>query len=384
METITSIILKSAGQVWTAFVHNWPYLTISILMAVGLKLLLDPEKAKAFLLRHNRVGILGATAVAVATPFCSCGTTAVLLGMMASSMPWAPIIAFMVSSPLSSPEGMVYSAGLFGWPFAIFYFTGSIILGLAGGLIGDILEKRNWLVNQSRYESSANRQSEKPAVSTCGCGSAAIPAAVSSASPLNRNKSISRIEMKPYRAAPASAAAACCPGSPTQVVVSACSCGSGTDEPQAVQQQPAASARTINLKTVPRDIWDTGKRLLWMFFAYAFIGYVLNNLIPSAWVSTLFGATNVYSVPLAATLGIPLYINSEASIPLVRALIDGGMSQGAAMAFLITGSGTSIGAFMGALAIARWKVIAIVVGTLWVGAILLGYLYNLLLVAGIL
>jgi hypothetical protein len=37
-----------------------------------------------------------------------------VIGMMASMMPWAPIVAFMVSLPLSSPEGMFYTAGLFG------------------------------------------------------------------------------------------------------------------------------------------------------------------------------------------------------------------------------------------------------------------------------
>jgi len=84
-------------------------------------------------------------------------------------------------------------------------------------------------------------------------------------------------------------------------------------------------------------------------------------------------------VPLAATLGLPLYINSEGSLPLVRALIDGGMSQGAALAFLITGAGTSLGAIGGAMTIARWRVIALVVGTLWIGAIILGCAYDLLL-----
>jgi len=62
--------------------------------------------------------VLASTAVAVATPLCSCGTTAVVLGMMAGSISWAPIVAFMVASPLTSPEGLIYSAGLFGWPFA--------------------------------------------------------------------------------------------------------------------------------------------------------------------------------------------------------------------------------------------------------------------------
>jgi uncharacterized membrane protein YraQ (UPF0718 family) len=88
-------------------------------------------------------------------------------------------------------------------------------------------------------------------------------------------------------------------------------------------------------------------------------------------------------VPLAATLGLPLYIKSEAALPLVRALIEGGMSQGPAMAFLITGAGTSIGALAGAFTIARWRVIGVVVGTLWTGAIVMGYLYDLLLVSGL-
>jgi uncharacterized membrane protein YraQ (UPF0718 family) len=55
------------------------------------------------------------------------------------------------------------------------------------------------------------------------------------------------------------------------------------------------------------------------------------------------------------------------------------MSQGAAMAFMIVGAGTSIGAIGGALTIARWRVIALVVGILWVGAVLCGYAFNLVL-----
>jgi len=43
------------------------------------------------------------------------------------------------------------------------------------------------------------------------------------------------------------------------------------------------------------------------------------------------------SVPLAATLGLPFYSNGAASLPLVRAMLYSGMSQGAALAFLISG-----------------------------------------------
>jgi uncharacterized membrane protein YraQ (UPF0718 family) len=125
------------------------------------------------------------------------------------------------------------------------------------------------------------------------------------------------------------------------------------------------------------EVLNVSKRLLPLFIGFTFVGYFLNGLIPAAWITSLFGSGHAYSVPLAATLGLPFYINTEASLPLVRAMLDSGMSQGAALAFLITGAGTSLGALGGALTIARWRVIAIVIGTLWVGSILLGFAYNM-------
>ena len=127
------------------------------------------------------------------------------------------------------------------------------------------------------------------------------------------------------------------------------------------------------------EFWQISKRLLPLFIGFTFIGYMLNGLIPAAWITSLFGAGHAYGIPLAATLGLPFYINTEASLPLVRAMLDSGMSQGAALAFLITGAGTSLGAIGGALTIARWRVIAIVIGTLWVGSILIGFAYNFLI-----
>ena len=128
-----------------------------------------------------------------------------------------------------------------------------------------------------------------------------------------------------------------------------------------------------------QEIYDISKRLLPLFFGFTFVGYLLNGLIPQAWITSLFGAGHAYGIPLAATLGLPFYINSEVSLPLVRAMLESGMSQGAALAFLITGAGTSLGALGGLFTIARWRVIGIVIGTLWLGSIILGLVYNLII-----
>ena len=174
MNAILKLFETTLNQVLLAFAHNWIYLLASVLVGSLIKLYLDKDRVAAYLQGHQKGGVALATAIAVGTPLCSCGTTAIVIGMMASMMPWAPIVAFMVSSPLSSPEGMFYTAGLFGWPFALAGFVASILLGLAGGLVAGILDKSGWLKNQARLvatpqATAARTPKPVPAQSTCGC-----------------------------------------------------------------------------------------------------------------------------------------------------------------------------------------------------------------------
>lgn len=339
---IISLLQYTFGKVLETFSHNWLLLVLSIVISAALKLYVDQDAIARFLRRNTKNSVLMSTGVAVATPLCSCGTTAIVLGMMASTVPWAPIIAFMVSSPLTSPQELFYSAGLFGWNFAIAFFVASILLGLAGGAIANFAEARGWLANQARMAAS-----KSPAPSL---GIMAGPA------PLDL----------PIILQPA-------------VEPAQCGCTSNRVELPIIAQPVVATKPSVTPQMFIQEMWTISQRLLPIFFGFTFIGYLLNGLIPTAWITSLFGAGHAYSIPLAATLGLPFYINTEASLPLVRAMLDSGMSQGAALAFLITGAGTSLGALGGALTIARWRVIAIVVGTLWLGSILLGFAYNIVL-----
>jgi uncharacterized membrane protein YraQ (UPF0718 family) len=352
MTPFVQLLETTLDKVLGAFAHNWIYLLASVLVGSLIKLYLDKDRVAAYLRDHQKGGVVLATAVAVGTPLCSCGTTAIVIGMMASMMPWAPIVAFMVSSPLSSPEGLFYTAGLFNWPFALAGFIASILLGLAGGLVADLLERRGWLKNQARLVAAPATPVSKPLPdrSACGCQPAPLVLAPS--------------------ACGCQSAAAALP------VESTCGC-------QSAQPSRATSRPRVTLQMIGQQFYQDAPRLLVMFFSFAFLGYLLNGLIPAAWITGLFGSGHAYSVPLAATLGLPFYINSEASLPMVRAMLDSGMSQGAALAFLLAGSGTSIGAIGGALSIARWRVIAVVVGTLWVGSMAIGLIFDLLLASGL-
>lgn len=365
MESIVDLFRHAVSQTLVSLSHNWPYLLAGILTAAALKAFLKSDRVSAFLLRFRGAGVVAATAAAVTTPFCSCGTTAVVLGMMAGAMPLAPVVAFMVASPLSSPGELVYSAGLFGWPFAIWVFASSILLGLGGGGVAAVLESRGWLKGQTRFTI------------------AGTPSAV----PVGRAAVRSPIRNRIRKPIPASAAACACAAGPA--LPSDASAGPYRDASSACGCAPAATApsprpdllvsRTLEFLRAAAEV---SRALVPMFLGFAFLGYLLNGLIPASWISALFGEGRVYGVPLAATLGLPLYVNSEASLPLVRAFLDSGMTRGAVMAFLIAGSGTSVGAITGALTIARWRVVGLVTAVLWIGAILAGWGFDLAAAAG--
>lgn len=334
---LLEILQFAFGKAWESFSGLWPLLLLSILVSVALKLYIDQDRVAAFLKRNQSNSVLMSTGLAVATPFCSCGTTAIVLGMMASTIPWAPIVAFMVASPLTSPQELIYSAGLFGWPFAIAFFVASIILGLTGGGIAAFAESRGWLSNQARFSSDISPRTDP------------VTAPVSS-------------EVV----------------QPQTVQFVAQGAGGASLSLPVVTVEPASVKKIVTFKQFAEETFNTTWKLLALFLGFSFIGYFLNGLIPQEWIQNVFGSGNAYNVPLAAILGIPFYLNTEASMPLVKAFMDSGMSAGAALAFLITGAGTSIGALVGALTIARWRVITIVLGTLFTGAIILGIAYDFL------
>lgn len=309
------LLTRTLTQVAATLAHTWPYLLVSVLVAAILKVHVEPARVRAWLVRHQRASVVGAIGLGVATPLCSCGTMALVLAMCVTSMPWAPIVAFMVASPLTSPGQLLYAAGLFGWTFAAFHFVVAIVIGLAGALVAAILETRGWLANQARL-------------------TARVPVPIAG----------------------------------------------GSDAALAAESSPTVERHARpRVEAYARAVLVEGRRLGVLFVLFAFVGYLLNNLIPTTWVTALFGTGQTWGVLLAATLGLPLYVNSDASLPLVKSFLDSGASPGAAMAFLLTGAGTSVGAVVGALTIARWRVLVIVVATLWAGAIASGYLFDALL-----
>jgi len=96
------------------------------------------------------------------------------------------------------------------------------------------------------------------------------------------------------------------------------------------------------------------------------------------WISAL---PDRIEVPMAALLGLPIYVCATGSTPLAAMFVAQGLSPGAAIAFLLTGPATNVTTF-GILARLHGKGIAMLfAAAMWVGAVLLGFAVNLLVPA---
>jgi hypothetical protein len=378
MSAVLEVLAAVAGDVWVTIAHNWPYLLAAVVVAAALQVYVGTDHLAAWLRRRTGVAVLAAVAVASLTPFCSCGTTAVVLGAMASAVPWAPVVAFMVSSPLTSPGEYVMSAGLFGPAFATTYFLAAIVIGLVAGGMTALVERTGWLVGQARMatpgggavvragrvpvEAGSSGTTSDDAAASCACGGdGAVPNRQVEA---GGRTSLALLEA-PTGCCLAVDADAAAVAVATVDAAGGCDAGCGSAEVVAALSRHALFGQAL---------LENARRLAVYFIAFAALGYLIIELVPTEVLTTYLGGDSLWSVPLAATLGIPVYVNGDASLPMIASLMDGGMGAGPALAFLVTGAGTSVGAFSGMLVIARWRVVALVVGSLWAGSIVLGYL----------
>jgi uncharacterized membrane protein YraQ (UPF0718 family) len=290
-------------------------LLFGIIVAAIINVYIDSDKLKSLLLKRKKVSILGSVAFGAFTPLCACGTMAIIVSMLTTVLPWGPIIAFITSSPLMSPDLFVMLSGIISIKFAVVLTISSILIGCVAGYLSYYLEKHTkFFHNQIRLQANTNQ------CSSCQC---------------------------------------------------------------ACTQESKSIMHRFKIKELLGVIVNVGlKKILLYFSIFAAIGYLINRFVPSEIIMSLFGSSNLFSVPIAALIGVPLYVSDGGALSLIKMLLDSGASGGAILAFMITGPGTSIGAIVGSLTIMKRKAVLFYVGTLFVSAIMLGYLYNFILLLG--
>lgn len=128
-----------------------------------------------------------------------------------------------------------------------------------------------------------------------------------------------------------------------------------------------------------RTGWDTLCPIFWYLIIGVALGAVIYGYMPSDWVLKIAGPDNPFAVPVAAIIGVPLYIRAETAIPIGVALMGKGMSIGAVVALVIGGAGMAIPEMSMLASIFKKKLVAMIVAVIFLTAVISGYLFNVFL-----
>ncbi|MGC9419795.1 MAG: permease [Rhodovulum sp.] len=309
------VALFDPGQAWPtvrfalgALGHTLPFIVFAVLAVAYLK----ASGAETLLARafEGRTArmIVLAALLGGLSPFCSCEVIPFIAALLAVGAPLAAVMAFWLASPLMDPAMFLITAGTLGPDFAVAKTLAAISIGLMGGFLTYALANSPVFADPLRPRKGAG-------CSSCGCG----------AKPAFSGRPVWRF---------------------------------WAEAPRRDTFREAAVENALFL----------GK---WLLLAYMIEALML-HYVPAEAVASVLGGEGIKPILLGALVGGPAYLNGYAAVPLVDSLLQQGMSDGAAMAFVIAGGVSCIPAAIAVWALVKPRVFAAYVGFASLGAVIAG------------
>lgn len=133
------------------------------------------------------------------------------------------------------------------------------------------------------------------------------------------------------------------------------------------------------LKVAFAGAWDSLRPIMGYLLVGVALGAGIYGYMPQDFVMKIAGPDNPFAIPVAAVLGIPLYIRAETAIPIGLALMGKGMNIGAVISLIIGGAGMAIPEMTMLASIFKKQLVAMIVLVIFLTAVVSGYLFNILL-----
>ena len=304
--------LDTARFVVLGMIHVTPLVIPGILLAAWITASGASDQVAAVFHGRTVQTVIGATVVGALLPVCGVTVLPLMAGLLSMGVPLSGVMAFWLASPITGPAMLSATVATLGWEFAIGKALAAIGLGLFGGGMTALLAGRDWAM-----------------------------------SPLRSNRIVGSLGGQ-------------CGG-----------CGSETPgfDPR-IWRDPARRGRFL------RESWSI-TRLILLVLTPAFAAeYLLNAWLEPNAVAEYVGRDSAFAVPLAVIVGGPAYIDGYAALPLTRALLEHGMSAGAAMAFLVSGGVVSIWGAMAIFPVLRLKPFLLYLALAAVGSMVSGWAFG--------
>ncbi|MFI3323037.1 MAG: SO_0444 family Cu/Zn efflux transporter [Rikenellaceae bacterium] len=274
-----------------------PYLMLGFLISGLLHVYVPNTLYSRFLNRKGFRSVLGAAALGVPLPLCSCGVIPTSVSLKKDGASDGATVAFLVGTPQTGIDSILATYSLLGLPFAIFRpiaaFIVAIFSGLAVDKFGTKKEKR---VNFSKFQYIPTADSSKSQNSCC-CGDS---------------------------------------HSHSHSHTSSCGCSHEQKVENVKTLTPAKRFIAALEYGYVHLLQDFGKWLIiGLLVAAAITAFIPDSLF------TLFKEYYFLNILLILLISTPMYICATGSIPVALSLILKGVSPGAAFVLLMAGPATN-------------------------------------------
>jgi len=140
--------------------------------------------------------------------------------------------------------------------------------------------------------------------------------------------------------------------------------------------KPAFRERLTYAKANVADIL----RKVWIYIVIAIaIGGFIHGYVPQDFLLKYAGRDNIFAVPVAVILGVPLYSNAAGVIPIVYALMQKGLALGTVLAFMMAVTALSLPEMIILRKVLKPKLLVVFVSIMTVTIIFVGYMFNYIL-----
>ena len=287
------------------------FLAISYLVAL-INQKLSPEKIQKLLGSKSGRGYITAAGLGAVTPFCSCSTIPMLIGMLKAGAGFGPTMTFLFTSPLLNPIVIALFIPILGLKVTLWYAG----LALAASLVAGVLLQRFGFQRFLKQELL-----ETPS-SACNSGCDA-----------------------PEEPAP------CC----------------GTS---AVEVEPSLWRKAWH------ESWSLFRTMMPYMVIAMMIGGFVHGFVPDNFFVQVASADNAAAVPAAALIGIPLYVRVTTLLPLVGSFVAKGVSMGAIIALVIGSGGASLPEMILLKRLFYWPLLLAFLVVIFSMAVVGGYAFN--------
>ncbi|WP_167495989.1 MULTISPECIES: permease [Shewanella] len=289
------------------------------------------DKLQKKLVKHEKWGPLLGALFGMLTPFCSASVVPVTMGMATMGVSLGTLLSFLISAPLCNFIVLAMIFATFGLKVTLSYLAITLFAAIFGG----------WFITKTPWRNEIKRGGELE----------------TKTAPPRCSASIAKTQ-------------SCATSQPAQT------CGSinsGCDSSATLTMVDVIPSKSTNAL---RFAWALFKKIIPYVLLGALISGVSAAYLSADIVEKYVGGDNVFSILIAAVIGVPVYLRIEMAIPLLKVLIVKGMGMGPAMALIIGGTGASLPEIALVSAVLKPKAVVAFVSIILTTAIIGGLLFQ--------